>query len=252
MARYIAVMSWKLIASLAAPFLTGLGGFLLTFVNDWRADRQLAVWAGILVLAGLACTCYVVVRDWREAEGAAQAADAALTATATSLASCLEDLDQLAPQTAVKRTQMLRGVQATAITELLRILDTRHRNGRAILFVLDQKQTSAEPEVRKGRRDPTTPFQQGTERGDAALKFMREGLGDICNDVDADPWDGWSGTRSRYRVFMSTPVAEGDRVYGLLTYDLPQTGELTHADLDLLEAFATFIGVACNYAQARA
>ncbi|MDH5151811.1 GAF domain-containing protein [Kocuria palustris] len=252
-------MTQKLVASIAAPAFGAASGVLLSL----GSGGHLTAWGVVAAVVGVGCTVYVIFRD-RGDESTAQGqiqdlkaqvregANGALSVVTSGLSGCLDELDSLLPLTAAKRAQGLPGVQATAVSELLRILEARHDGGRVTLFVLNEERTSADPEVKKGRRDTSRPFKEGTARGDAALTFMLEGQGGICNDVDREPWDGWQGTRSRYRAFMSTPVTEGERVYGLLTYDLPQVDELSDADLDVLEAFATFIGVACHYALGRA
>lgn len=239
--------------AIVGPLASAVGAFGITFVDSpWENLDRARWWIAVFVLGVLASVVLSVIdfrRQTRLEEELKTKSDAGRTEVSEALANVMDDLTKLAPRTPGKKSQALEGIQGTTVSELVRLLGFRHRHGRAVLFVLNDAQDSAIPVAFKGRRNVPDPFVEGTTRGDAALEFMRSSQADICNDVEGAPWDGWEGTGSNYKAFMSAPIAVGDYVYGMITYDVPRPDSLEPVDLDMLEAFATAFGLASAIAK---
>lgn len=98
----------------------------------------------------------------------------------------------------------------------------------------------------KGRSDVAkSEFVEGTAAGDAALKMIDERGWIYCDDVDENPPPGWQPSKERaYKCFASVTVAAGPKVFGMLTLDAINPGDLTREDQQTLQVLGHLLGIA--------
>ncbi|MBS9533051.1 GAF domain-containing protein [Mycobacterium sp. M1] len=102
----------------------------------------------------------------------------------------------------------------------------------------------------RGRSDRMPqPFRRGDPRGDAAFLSIERrepvfvhdvGNGDAVAAVDG----AYHGSRAGYRTFISAPVADQQRTYGMLTVDAPNPGDLLKSDTYLVMLVADLLAIA--------
>jgi hypothetical protein len=98
----------------------------------------------------------------------------------------------------------------------------------------------------KGRSDEAkSQFVAGTPSGDAALKMIDQRGWIYCDDVDENPPPGWQPSAERaYKCFASVTVAAGPKVFGMLTLDAINPGDLTREDQQTLQVLGHLLGIA--------
>lgn len=91
------------------------------------------------------------------------------------------------------------------------------------------------PESSVGRHTgATSTFEKGTKAGNEVFRRLNENLTTFEPDVskiEASRFPGWNPSKKRdYKSFVSVPVRGEDRIYGMLTVDSPEVGDLTEYD----------------------
>ena len=118
---------------------------------------------------------------------------------------------------------------------------------RACWFELtDETPPRLVPRLAVGRTgSPTTTFEPGTAAGDATIGMVLAGEDRLCRDIETDPPPGWDPAKPRdYRTFISVSVAAGDTVFGMLTLDALEAGDLTTDDLHMLGLMGSALAAA--------
>jgi GAF domain-containing protein len=85
---------------------------------------------------------------------------------------------------------------------------------------------------------PRPRFTEDSPRGALVMKIITERDARLVENVDTAELPGWSPNASEYRTFICAAVSAGPRVFGILTVDSLQPGDLTEDDLDLVRLFA--------------
>lgn len=228
----------------------------LAYVGQIEVGRKLPFWAHLLItLFGATCTAIAILLPVRE-----QRKQALLTEEAKSLAE---------REATIVRTglQDFLSLVASLLVEIVGVSDVEEREKKKerlkqlVVALLGDKvgpeRTRASfftykdnpsrrlvcENIWHGRdQGPKTEFAQGTDRGDYMLTKVdaRESL--FVRDVRDEKvpgWDykGWEGERS-YETFIATPVAVGDRIFGMLCLDGPTAGDLSDLDEASVRLFA--------------
>jgi GAF domain-containing protein len=117
---------------------------------------------------------------------------------------------------------------------------------RSCFFALvEERPARLAPSGFHGRAEaPRTTFVAGTELGDFALDMLarREDL--FCADTRAASPPGWAPGGHAYRTFIAVPVATEARVFGILTVDGLEVGDLTEADVPAVRVLGRLLAVA--------
>ncbi len=167
-----------------------------------------------------------------------------------SVSEVVNRLGAVMAQSESERRSQLTVINELIVRNLLGMLATRHVGGRAVLYKLDAD-LGLEAVVSSGRLGQPRPFERGTARWRAVMEFLESGQPLICSDVE-DPVqrpEYWEGTASGYRAFVSCPVVVEDQVFGMLTFDVPETGSLDRNDANALVIFAGLAACAANLVQ---
>jgi GAF domain-containing protein len=117
---------------------------------------------------------------------------------------------------------------------------------RSCFFALvEERPARLVPSGFHGRAEaPRTTFVAGTELGSFALDMLarREDL--FCADTRAASPPGWEPGGHAYRTFIAVPVATEARVFGILTVDGLEVGDLTEADVAAVRVLGRLLAVA--------
>jgi hypothetical protein len=93
----------------------------------------------------------------------------------------------------------------------------------------------------KGRnRQPHAPFVDGTPRGDSVFSLIDKRESSLVGDVSKAHLPEWSGN-AEYKTFICATVSSGNLVYGMLTLDSLQVGDLCDDDLLLMRLLAQLL-----------
>lgn len=149
-----------------------------------------------------------------------------------------------------ERRSQFKVINELIARNLLGVLATRHVSGRVVLYRLDST-LALEAVVSSGRLDQPRRFEPDTPRWFAVKEFLLSGQPLICNDVNnpSERPEHWNGTASGYEAFVACPVVIDDEAFGMLTFDVPQTGSLDRNDANALVIFAGLAACAANLVQ---
>lgn len=88
------------------------------------------------------------------------------------------------------------------------------------------------PQIHTGRgTQPQTEFHKGSAAGDHIFKTMDGNRSIFVPDTDECTLPGWDKKRERdYKAFVSVPVRTKKKIYGMLTVDAPEVGDLDEND----------------------
>ncbi|MBU3995725.1 MAG: GAF domain-containing protein [Actinobacteria bacterium] len=65
----------------------------------------------------------------------------------------------------------------------------------------------------------------------------------VANSED-EPDKDWAGTGNGYRTYISVPIRIRDEVFGMLTVDAPNPGDLDETDISMIEVLAQILAIA--------
>ncbi len=95
----------------------------------------------------------------------------------------------------------------------------------------------------KGRnRQPRPKFVEGTPEGSSFFRLVDNRAWEKVDDVDTAQLPGWNGG-SEYKTFICTTVGSENHVYGILTLDSLQAGDLSDDDLLLMRLLAQLLAI---------
>ncbi len=80
--------------------------------------------------------------------------------------------------------------------------------------------------------------------GEALLEVCQQSGWTIVDDTVLEPPRYWWDAEPRYRTFMAGPVVSGDIVFGLMTLDALEPGELREVPPVLVKLLADLLGTA--------
>lgn len=97
------------------------------------------------------------------------------------------------------------------------------------------KKQRLEPESSLGRNvTASSVFEKGTKKGNQVWKQLEENQTRFEPDtakIDPEEMRGWDPKKKRdYKTFISVPVRGEEQIYGMLTVDAPNPGELSEYD----------------------
>jgi GAF domain-containing protein len=100
--------------------------------------------------------------------------------------------------------------------------------------------------VRSGGRadEPRTVFEAGHPVGDGAIQMVLNDEVIFCDDTDTNPPASWTDHPHNYRTFLSVPVRGQKQVFGMLSVDAPNPGDLSiESDAPILTVLARILAV---------
>jgi hypothetical protein len=107
------------------------------------------------------------------------------------------------------------------------------------------------PDQSQGRAgQPRTVFTLEDEPAIGMVLRLKEQGYDFCEDIEENPPEGFPGTGSGYRTYLSVLARNGDKIAGLVSVDSPDPGDLAPDDRHFLNVVATIISVAVHEAEA--
>jgi hypothetical protein len=100
---------------------------------------------------------------------------------------------------------------------------------------LGSKKERLEPETSVGRNiSASSVFEKGTKNGNEVFRRLNANETTFQADtskIDAGQLPGWNTTKNRdYKTFISVPVRGESSIYGMLTVDSTEVGDLTEYD----------------------
>ncbi len=112
------------------------------------------------------------------------------------------------------------------------------------VFTVTTEPTRMEWMAHLGRGTKPKPFLEGTARGDAAFRFLEAHTTAFYPDLGLDKPDGYQGSMSDYKTFISVPFWADMDVYGMVTIDAPTANTLTKGHQYLVEYAAELLAAA--------
>jgi GAF domain-containing protein len=92
-------------------------------------------------------------------------------------------------------------------------------------------------------QDPTTIFRRDQIEGLEVFTHLLANRARLVSDTTTEPPQGWDPGRPRqYKSFVSAPVTVGGRLWGMLSLDSPQPGELQEHHLLGVRFMASMLG----------
>lgn len=241
---------WVRVAHIAGPAIAAINFSVASNVDG------AAAW--IWTFAGAATLLAIVVVDaigdqYRSAlrQQGTTAAAAQLVALRDALRPIVEaiaDMHTLAPRLREERVHSIAQRSAAALALIMHTVP----GFRSVVY---RQQDDAGTEVmsvfaRAGRseREPHE-FRRGDERGDAAFRTVEHRepcfVRDVNDHDEVANLDGaYSGTRVGYSTFISAPIADRQRTYGMVTVDAPKVGDLLRSDQHLVMLVADLLALA--------
>lgn len=237
---------------LVLSVIAGAGSVLALFLAglpDWSQQRTWLVWTGVgsFVGAGLLAVGIDEARRRETLAKAAEGADAQLALT-----------DAVQPvlmriATLVSRPSEHRAAQfQKAVSAVLQALPTLFPNvdqARMVVYRVDsgrgrRKRLSVEDST--GRtRDRPQPFVTGEGgRGDAVFAWLETKSTKFVPNIETEQDPAWQGSGRGYKTFISAAIWADDEIFGMLTVDAPQPGDLDETDQALMTTLAHCLAIA--------
>lgn len=113
---------------------------------------------------------------------------------------------------------------------------------RANLFTPDGLQSKVLTAARWGFHGANTPSDRTFRPGDRTYDLAMNKLKHVVDDTKDLPESELS-RNSPYRTFATYPVGNNDKLFGILTVDAPQPGDLSEFDINLLGFFAGILAL---------
>lgn len=118
---------------------------------------------------------------------------------------------------------------------------------RIIFYMLNNNQKSLNVVDYLGDRQPSGPFIADTPRGDDALTFVTtkpSGYAELIEDTKKEKREGWSGSGTGYRTYISAVVGNASGPIGMLSIDAKNPDTLSHADKRYASVAAGLLAIA--------
>lgn len=180
-----------------------------------------------------------------EDNNAAAAQLVALRDALRPIAEAIADLHTLAPRLRRERANSIAQRSADALALIMRTVP----GFRSVIYEQSPDGVELSVLARAGRseREPRG-FRRGDDRGNAAFATIEQRepcfVRDVNDDVDIAALDGaYSGTRVGYSTFISAPIADGQKTYGMVTVDAPNAGDLLRSDQHLVMLVADLLAI---------
>jgi len=132
-------------------------------------------------------------------------------------------------------------VQKSVLTMVGHYLGPR-TSVRANLFTPDSSQPTVLTAARWGFHGGTTPSDRTLGPGDPTYDMAMDKLERLVEDTNGLSEFELS-RNSSYRTFATYPVSNNEKLFGILTVDAPQPGDLTDFDVKLLGFFAGILAL---------
>ncbi|KAB1659028.1 GAF domain-containing protein [Pseudoclavibacter sp. CFCC 11306] len=187
-----------------------------------------------------------------EIEKATQEAVSLQAALKAAFLPVVHDLRYLAACKSNKREAKLVQLVGTALgmapmlitsAEKYRMVVYRRESGSGLKTKLVVMNYFAPPG--NGRDEEPRPFISGDGgRGDKVLAWLAKAhkpkfIGNVADETDPD----WQGSGNGYATYISAPLKHEDRVYGMLTVDSAEPGDLDPTDERVMRLLAGLITV---------
>ena len=238
--RFSGLVAW---AAIAAKFLSLAAPVAATILFFMARDVPLFFWwaAGILLLSlGLQATSF----GWERR----LAAHALVTSNVLNTHVCqmAAAVSRMPRQTEQGRIGTLNELTRYAVTALVGVFQ-RAKDVRAVAYSLEPDTNSLEVFRYAGVREPTGAFAAGDGgRGAKALDFVFNSTSSylFIPDLRQERPEDYGGSGRGYRTFISVRINSGLDVYGMLTLDAADVGDLTEDDAHVVKMFANILAIA--------
>lgn len=199
-----------------------------------------AVLTGLTIALGGAQQ-YRTQRRRRTAEQVAVEVEAELILTLNgALAPITNYLGEMADASTETERSTVAGRLSQAVVDAAVRLTVE--GSRSSFYRLDEDWKGLTREVWGGRSmQPRPAFAAGTPDGDAVLGLVRAGDFVLIDDVVASPMVAPTAGAG-YASVVAVAVTAGSRPLGLLTVDVPRTGDLDEPDVELVRVLANLLG----------
>lgn len=181
-----------------------------------------------------------------EDNNAAAAQLVALRDALRPIAEAIADIHTLAPRLRQERANGIAQRSADALALIMRTVP----GFRSVVYRQSPDENVLSVLARAGRseREPHE-FRRGDPRGDAAFSTVEQRepcfVRDVNDHEEVGELDGaYSGTRVGYSTFISAPIADGQKTYGMVTVDAPNVGDLLRSDQHLVMLVADLLAIA--------
>lgn len=247
-------ISWVIIST-GVPIAGGFGAAQLLTVARAEPDPALGwLWtfaAVAVFLVSLTVAIVAKVIESRRGLTISKAREKQLVQLRDQLMPMASTTADMARHPLAEREPYLESVAKVAASALASAVGDHVDRPRAVVYLLD---ASTPPSMRSighsGRGERPRPFIAGTARGDAALNFLDGRRHAFFEDLNSGTMpDGYDGTMSGYKTFISVPIWTESGVYGMVTLDAPVPKSLDAGDVALAEIVAEFMSAAFEVAQ---
>jgi GAF domain-containing protein len=164
----------------------------------------------------------------------------------------LDDLKKMAVTDTAGRDRILGSLIGSMGPALLLLLNVKRL--RVVVWVVERREERPNRlVVRKsvGRKDVPKPFVDGDgQRGSALFAWITKGEPLFVYDVRDRKLPGWEAQGGHvYKTFFSIPLTANNELFGMLSLDAPEPGDLDPEDLPIVEVLASLLSTA--FAQAK-
>lgn len=241
-------LAW-IITSAGVPIA---GGFAASQFLAWGLREPAGTWqvflfifAGVSLAAAIAVTVITKVAEHRRSATIATAQRDQLIALRDKLMPLAATTADMALQPQQDRGPYLRTVAAVAASALSTLVADHVDRARAVVYQLnvDREPVRLESIGHSGRGDRPRPFEEGTARGDGALDFIAKRQTAHYPDLAKEKPQGYEGSMSGYRTFISVPIWTEEGVYGMVTLDAAKATSFDEGDVALTELVAEIMSI---------
>lgn len=211
-----------------------------------------AIGVGVGALLLVLIACIETVRELYRSRLRDQDNDAAaaeLVAVRSALRPIVESIADMHALQKVARRERAHNLAQRGAEALALVMQNGIPGFRSVVYRQDAAATVLSVSGWAGRPDRTPgEFRRGDARGDAAFAVIERREPAFVRDVEDDDEvagleGAYSGTRTGYRTFISAPIADRQRTYGMVTVDAPRPGDLLSSDQHLVMLVADLLAI---------
>jgi hypothetical protein len=239
------VATSKIVASLVV-LLPGLGVLLVTLGQDHENSKQWALLVSGVVVGILGAALQIGREKWRKriTEGERTEAGRFRVAVQDAFQPVAELVAGMPSMSKALREARLKEVSQQAVGALRLLLKDVDRL-RAGVYSLNESADELLCIAYHGRGEKPRPFEKGSERGDSALKMVKDGGNLFVKDLDTQAIPvHYRGSGAGYRTFISASISTGETAFGMVTVDAPTAGSLVGTDQQIVMLMADLLAIA--------
>jgi hypothetical protein len=239
------VATSKIVASLVV-LLPGLGVLLVTLGQDHENKKQWALLVSGVVVGIFGAALQFGRERWRKriTEVERTEADRFRVAVQDAFQPVAELIAGMPSMSKTRREARLKEVCQQAVGALRLLLKDVDRL-RAAVYALNESADEMSCIAYHGRGEKPRPFEKNSQRGDSALKMVKDGGNLFVRDLETEPIPvHYRGSGAGYLTFISASISTGEAAFGMVTVDAPTAGTLVGTDQQIVMLIADLLAIA--------